>query len=72
MQLFNIQEQSIGIKRPKIIPLVINKHIVNTEQVLLLHLRKVINIKCGFKQMGNKKLLKKCIYRLHLLHMMKR
>lgn len=72
MQLRNILEQSIGIKRPKIIPFEINKHIVNIEQVLLSHLRKVINIKCGFKQMGNKTLLKKCVYRLHILHMMKR
>lgn len=37
MQLCNIQEQTTGIKRQKKIPLVITKHIVNIEQVLLSH-----------------------------------
>lgn len=63
-----IQKQNIGIQRPKIIPLVINKHIVNIEQVLLSHLRRDKNIKCEFEQMGNKTLLKKCVYRLYIAY----
>ena len=56
MQLHHrpVQEQNIGIQRPKIIPLVINKHIANIEQVLLSHLRRVKTIKCEFEQIGNK------------------
>lgn len=67
-----IQEQNVGIQRPKIIPLVINKHIVNIEQVLLSHLRRNKTIKCEFEQMGNKTLLKKKVCIGYILHMMKR
>lgn len=61
MQLHHgpIQEQNICIQRPTITPLVVNKLIVNIEQVLLSHLRRDKNIKCEFEQMGNKTHLKK-------------
>jgi len=50
-----------------------NKRIVNTEQVLLSRLQSDKNIKFAFEQIGNKTLLKKkCVHRLHILHMMKR
>lgn len=50
-----------------------NKRIVNTEQELLSRLQSDKNIKFAFEQIGNKTLLKKkCVHRLHILHMMKR